>query len=86
MSKLQTEIAGWAGTIVGVYLMVPQVLKVLATHHMRDVSFETVVLYVLNCFCWLLYGIGKKGKQIWIANGIALAIGIVQLVLKMRFG
>ena len=78
-----TDLAGYGGTVVGTCLMLPQIAKAVRTGHMADVSLLMIVLYFVNCILWLTYGIGTHAKPIEWANGIALVISIVQIVLKV---
>jgi uncharacterized protein with PQ loop repeat len=41
--------------------------------------------YVVNCFLWLIYGCLIVAPPMIVANAVALVIGIVQFVLKLKY-
>jgi len=69
---------------VGTMLMMPQVIKSFKTKKVDDISFASVILYVVNCALWLTYGILISAMPVVVTNFIALIIGIVQLVLRHK--
>jgi MtN3 and saliva related transmembrane protein len=85
MTSIFTNIVGYAATVVGTCLMLPQIIKSWKTRSVRDLSFGMVVLYFFNCLLWLTYGILLGAPPVVIANGIGLLISIVQVGLKMKY-
>lgn len=86
LHDLITNIVGYMAAAVGVSLMLPQVIKSIKTKEVGDLSSAMVVLYVLNCALWLAYGLLIFAPPMILVNSIALVIGIVQLILKLRYG
>lgn len=66
-------------------LMLPQVIKTFKTKKASDLSWVMLVLYFLNCFLWLIYGLLIVAIPLALCNGIALIISVVQLVMKYRY-
>ncbi len=83
---LITNGVGYMAAAVGISLMLPQVIKSIKTKKVDDLSLATVVLYVLNCLLWLIYGILLVAPPMILVNGVSLVISIVQLVLKLHYG
>lgn len=79
------NIVGYTATIVGTMLMLPQVWKAWKTKRVEDLSFGMVVLYFFNCLLWLLYGLLLTARPLILANGIALIISVVQMLLKLKY-
>ena len=77
---------GYAAAAVGTSMMVPQVVKAFATHHMEDVSLLMAVLYILNCILWFIYSLRLRAKPMWIANAIGFCVGCTQFTLKIYWG
>ena len=50
-----------------------------------DLSLAMVLLYLGNCALWLVYGVLINAGPVIVANGAGLVIGVVQLVLKIRY-
>ena len=85
MLELLTLIIGYAATIVGTSLMLPQVIKTLKTKHVDDISFAMLIFYFLNCALWLAYGLLISSIPLILTNFIAMIISIVQIMLKVRY-
>lgn len=80
-----TDIVGYAATVVGTCLMLPQIIKSWRTRSVGDLSLGMVVLYFFNCLLWLIYGVLLGAMPVIIANAIGLVISIIQLGLKLRY-
>lgn len=80
-----TDTVGYIASVVGIMLMLPQVWKAWKTKRVEDLSFGMVVLYFFNCLLWLLYGLLLAARPLILANGIALIISIVQIILKLKY-
>ena len=85
MADLMTNIVGYAATVVGVSLMLPQVVKSWRTKKVEDLSYGMTVLYFFNCLLWLIYGLLISAMPLIAVNGIALVISVVQLGLKVKY-
>ena len=79
------DIVGYAATLVGTCLMLPQVYKSLKTKSVEDVSWGMLVMYFLNCSLWLVYGLLIAAVPLTITNAIALGISVVQIGLKIQY-
>ncbi len=79
------DIVGYAATIVGTSLMLPQVYKSLKTKSVDDVSWGMLVMYFLNCSLWLTYGALIASMPLAVTNAIALVISVVQIGLKICY-
>lgn len=80
-----TDTVGYIASVVGTMLMLPQVWKAWKTKRVEDLSFGMVILYFFNCLLWLLYGLLLAAHPLILANGIALIISIVQMILKLKY-
>jgi MtN3 and saliva related transmembrane protein len=79
-----TNLIGYSAAAVGTLLMLPQVVKSRRTIRMEDLSLGMTILYLLNCFLWLLYGLLISSFPMIVANSAGLVISIVQVVLKLK--
>jgi len=79
------DMVGYAATVVGTSMMLPQLARSWQTKHMRDVAFGTIVLFLFNCALWLAYGLMIAATPMVVANAIGFVIGLVLLALKLRF-
>ncbi|MFH1788712.1 MAG: SemiSWEET family transporter [Candidatus Altiarchaeota archaeon] len=85
MTDTLTQIIGYSAALVGTSLMLPQVAKTLKTKRVEDVSMGMVVLYLLNCFLWLAYGVLIRAYPLMVCNLIAFFIGLAQMLLKLKY-
>ena len=80
-----TQIIGGLATVVGTILMLPQVIHSIKTKDLSGVSVGMLLLYFSNCALWLIYGLLIWAWPVFVCNGIALVIGVVQLGLKHKY-
>lgn len=85
MNEIFTNIIGYAATVVGILIMLPQIYKSWKTKKVNDLSMGMVFLYFLNCLLWLIYGLLIVAPPIIVANAIGLIISIFQLLLKLKY-
>jgi MtN3 and saliva related transmembrane protein len=79
-----TEIIGYIAAVFGTALMLPQVYKSYKTKRVNDISISMLIVYILNCTSWEIYGILIHSMPVIICNLLALIIGIFQMVLKLK--
>ncbi|MGC8824076.1 MAG: SemiSWEET family sugar transporter [Bacteroidales bacterium] len=84
--QLITDIIGYAAATVGTILMLPQVYKSYRTRRVDDISMAMVIVYIVNCTLWEIYGWLLDSMPIILCNLIALIIAFIQLYLKLRLG
>jgi uncharacterized protein with PQ loop repeat len=70
-------------SVITMLMTVPQVVTVWTGAVVRGVSLPTWLAYLLSAFLWLVYGIKKRDKTIylpcigWILLDAAVVIGIL---------
>ena len=79
------DMVGYAATVIGTSMMLPQIARSWRTRQMRDVAWGMISLFLLNCQLWLAYGLMIAARPMVVANGIGFLIGLVLLGLKIRF-
>jgi len=82
---LSADIVGYAATVVGTSMMMPQVVRSWRTKQMRDVAWGMITLFLLNCLLWLAYGLMIAAPPMVVANAIGFLISLVLLAMKIRF-
>ncbi len=80
------DLVGYAGSVVGTCIMLPQVIKSWRTKRVQDLATFMLVLYLVNCLLWLAYGILILAKPVIIANVAGFIIGGTQVALKIKYG
>ncbi len=79
------DIVGYIAATLGTFLMLPQVIRTIRTKHAGDVSEVMLIIYVVQCILWAIYGFGLHSVPIWLCNVIGTLIGITQVGLKIHF-
>jgi MtN3 and saliva related transmembrane protein len=79
------DMVGYAATVVGTSMMLPQLARSWRTRQMRDVAWGMISLFLLNCLLWLAYGLLIAARPMVVANGIGFLISLALLGLKIRF-
>lgn len=80
-----TDVVGYSATLIGTFLMIPQVVRAIRTKHMDDVSAFMAGMYIVNCALWGWYGYLLHSTPMILCNSIALGIGVVQAGLKWKY-
>ena len=76
---------GYLAAVFGTALMVPQVYKSLKTKRVDDISMVMLVVYIINCTLWEIYGFMLGSMPMILCNLIAGLIGIFQTWLKLKY-
>ncbi len=80
----ETTIGLVAGTLTSV-AAIPQVIKTLKTHHVRDISIWQPLLLSFGVALWMIYGILIGDVPIIIANVTPLICNVILTGMKLRY-
>jgi MtN3 and saliva related transmembrane protein len=64
---------------------VPQIVKMLRTKSVNDVSFITLLQISAGAMLWILYGMHISDPVVVVANVVTLATLIVAITLYLRY-
>ena len=85
MSLMQWEVIGSCAALLTTFCFVPQILKILQTKAVADVSPYTLLQFCLGTFLWLLYGLHLQDNIIIISNIVSFLISIVAIGLFLKY-
>jgi MtN3 and saliva related transmembrane protein len=85
MSSFNFEIIGYIAAFFGTILMLPQAFKTYSTKHVKDISLIMLIIYIVNCMLWGIYGFYLKSVPMLLCNGIALVIGLLMITMKIVY-
>ena len=74
----------FAGTLTTISF-VPQVIKIWKPKSTKDISLITFIAFCLGVFLWMVYGIILRSLPVIIANSIGLVLGLIILILKIKY-
>ncbi|MEH1868555.1 MAG: SemiSWEET transporter [Nostoc sp.] len=63
----------------------PQMFKTWQTKSAKDVSFLTLITFIIGIFLWLIYGIYLQSLPIILANSVTLLFNLIILWLKIKY-
>ena len=81
-------IIGWVGVGLGMLVPIPQLIKIIKTRRLSDISLGTYTLLVLCMCCYLVHAIHIKSAVFTTAQAVNLSVNstIWIFLLKHRLG
>jgi MtN3 and saliva related transmembrane protein len=76
---------GLIGATLTTITFLPQLIKVFKTRSTKDISAGMFVLFVIDFFVWLIYGIQIRDIPLIIANSFALVEATIILIFKIIY-
>lgn len=80
------QIIGYAAAALTTLCQVPQALRIIKTHHTKDISLATYTALGAGVFLWVIYGIYVNDMVIILANVVTFLIVFYIWILKLRYG
>jgi len=82
---LWIELIGYSAGFLIACTMIPQIIRSIRTKSVRDVSIYMILVFIVGLFLWTIYGILIRSIPIIISDGFGCCIGIIQLVIKLKY-
>jgi MtN3 and saliva related transmembrane protein len=76
------------GTVAGILTSIaamPQLIKVLKSKNVNDLSWHMIAILVTGLSLWVWYGMIKNELPIIISNGFAVAVNLSLLICYFKF-
>ncbi len=86
MTSFATDLVGAAAATLTTLCWAPQALHILRTHDTRAISMATQTVFAAGVALWLAYGVLLGSWPIIIANIVTLALALLIVAMKLRFG
>ena len=80
------HIIGLTAAIVTTLCWIPQALQIIRTRDTRAISLPAYGAYSGGILLWLIYGVMLGDLPLIFANTITLALQLVIVGLKLRYG
>ena len=77
-------IIGWVGVLFGLAVPVPQLIKIIRTKSMNDVSMGTYIFLCLTLTCYLIHAIWISAPVFIVAQSLNLVNNTLILGLLVR--
>lgn len=81
-----TDLIGYLAATLTTLSFVPQAWLTLRTRDVRGVSLGMYCAFAAGVALWLLYGVLAGAWPVIVANAITLALALVILAMKLRYG
>ena len=75
---MNADLFGYVGTFLNTIMLGPQVYKTWKIKQTKDLSLATLIIFVIVCVFWLIYGIMNMALPVIITNTF---VGIINLIL-----
>lgn len=79
------ELIGYIATCFSALSLLPEIIKALRTHHLRDLAWGMMGLMVTSSALWLYYGAAKLIIPLTISASMNLFFGLTLVSLKIHY-
>ncbi|MHC1631951.1 MAG: SemiSWEET family sugar transporter [Methanotrichaceae archaeon] len=79
------ELVGYTAALLTMFSFVPQLVKMIRTKSVNDVSFPMLAQLGLGLLLWILYGIHLHNLPIIIANVVSFSILFIGLLVYFKY-
>lgn len=80
-----TTLLGLVAATCTTLSFLPQAVKIIKTKETGSISLLMYIFLECGLFLWLVYGILIKSFPLMLANGLALLLSSIILILKIRY-
>ena len=74
---------GFVAGVLTTFASLPQIIYVVRTRSMNDVSLVTLCMLATGCALWLVYGAVIHAAPVIVWNALSLLLYLMQLGLKL---
>jgi MtN3 and saliva related transmembrane protein len=80
------EWMGYLAAMLTTLAFVPQAIQVIRSKDTRGISLPMYVIFTAGVACWVGYGVALGSWPMIVANLVTIALALVILALKCRYG
>ena len=80
------DVIGLCGASLTTLCWLPQALKIMRERDTRAISLSATAAFTLGLVLWLIYGVALGDWPLIGSNVVTLALMLVILSLKLRYG
>ncbi|OGH97267.1 MAG: hypothetical protein A2039_02960 [Candidatus Melainabacteria bacterium GWA2_34_9] len=85
MNTTIIDILGFIAAILTTCGFIPQLVKIIKTKSVNDISFEMFAMFLAGVTCWLIYGILIKSPPVIIANFASILMNGTIIGYKLKY-
>ena len=79
------DIIGFLAAFTSTISLIPQVIQMLQTRSVKDVSIWMIINFLLTSILWILYGFMITSWSVWLTNIFMLIFAIIMIYLKVKY-
>ncbi len=81
-----TEMIGLIAGCLTTGSFIPQVFQIIKTRDVSGISLLMYIAFTVGVLLWCIYGISNGQPAVIAANGVTLALAVIILGMKIKFG
>ena len=85
MDQKYIEIIGFIAAFCTTVSFIPQIIKLIKTKQVRDISLFMYIVLLIGILLWLIYGIFIKDNPVIIANVLGSIFCFIILIYRIIF-
>ena len=88
-SEMDASVTETIGLIAGCLTtgsFIPQVFQIIKTRDVSGISLVMYIAFTIGVLLWCIYGISNGQASVIAANGITLALAVIILGMKIKYG
>lgn len=85
MNTTIINILGFIAAILTTSGFIPQLLKIIKTKSVKDISFEMFAMFLAGVTCWFIYGLLIKSPPVIAANLASMIMNITIIIYKIKY-
>jgi MtN3 and saliva related transmembrane protein len=80
------DVIGTTGATLTTICWLPQAIKTIREKETRNLSLSTNLAFTIGIFLWLVYGLALPDWPLIWSSAITLALMLVIVAMKLRYG
>ena len=85
MNTTIIDILGFIAAILTTFGFIPQLIKIIKTKSVKDISFGMFAMFFAGGSCWFIYGIFIKSPPVIIANLASMLMNGTIIGYKIKY-
>jgi MtN3 and saliva related transmembrane protein len=83
---INVELIGSVAGFLSAITFLPQIIKTYKSKSAKDISLPMFLIVIASVILWLAYGLLTGIKPIIYTNSIIMVMGIIMVILKIKYG
>lgn len=85
MNAVITNFLGFTAAILTTLALVPQLVKIIKTKSVNDISLGMFSMFFIGVTLWLVYGLLIKSPPLIVANFVSMIMNMAILAYKFKY-